>query len=286
MLQKILPIGFTYHETRCRKFEVNKIDGFMERIIHNEQLKAEKPQKWMASLLSCLLHDIEGKSVSSDFFESDGKKIPDIVRHIPLVDAGLILVMGQIETYGPMLIGQHTQCGCRHVNIVDVDLSNMTMPGFDFTATPMDEIVAHLQTGWRRVVDPSKAGQKELGWEHEVFDEFVFGIPTVGDALNNEKYFLASRVLDFQVRIVNDRLKHVRSSKTGFVMPNDMFEAYKAGFMFFADRGGLFANDRMIVRDTLNRLPQVNLAMQVTCENCQHDYNAGVNYQSFFPLVS
>jgi len=42
MLQKILPIGFTYPETRCRKFEVNKIDGFMERIIHNEQLKAEK----------------------------------------------------------------------------------------------------------------------------------------------------------------------------------------------------------------------------------------------------
>ena len=93
-------------------------------------------------------------------------------------------------------------------------------------------------------------------------------------------------MLDFQVKIVNDRLIRLRDSKADFEMPQDMFEAYKSANTFFGDRGGLYANDRMLIRDAINNLPQIDLTYTATCENCEQDYEASVGYGSFFPLVS
>jgi hypothetical protein len=286
-LKKVLPIGFVYEGQPYRHFEVNKVDGFLERIIHNDTLRTEKPQTWMAMVLSGLLSRIGDIAVSYEFVESGGKKIPNIVKHIPLPDAGLILVAGHIDTYGSVLKAQQLRCGnCRHKNIVDIDLNDARVPQVNEEDPIVEELTVHLKDGWRRTVDKTKAGQRELGWEDKVFDIFVFGIPTVGDALRNEKIYLTSRLLDFQVKLVNDRLKKVIASKDNFEMPNDMFEAYKAGNMFFADRGGLFANDRVVIRDAINSLPQIDLRFSVTCENCSQDFEAGVGFTSFFPLVS
>jgi len=284
-MNNMLPIGFVHEGQAYRSFEVNKVDGFMERIIHNETLRKERPQTWMAMVLSGLLKSIEGDAISYDFVESGGKKIPELVKRIPLADAGLVLIAGHVSTYGAVLKGQKARCTvCTHANTLDIDLATLKMP--EITDEVIETMKVQLQTGWQRVVDPSKAGQKELGWEDEVFDVFEFGIPTVGDALRNEKHYVACRVLDFQLKIVNDRLKSVKASKDGFVMPQDMFEAYKSASAFFADRNGLFGNDRTLIRDAMNKLPQVNMTVTVMCDSCMADFEAGVSYGSFFPLVS
>ncbi|MFH0989835.1 MAG: hypothetical protein V1799_07455 [bacterium] len=286
-MPNLLPVGFTYQGVDYRTFEVNLIDGFIERIIHNQMLRSEKPQTWVAMVVSGLLHTIGDNVVSSDFVESDGKKIPPIVKNIPIVDAGLILVKGHINTYGSELKNQKTKClHCGRPNVSDLDLNQMPIPTVDLNVPIQSEIVVKLPRGWKRQLDPEKRNQKELGWEDKVFDTFVFGIPSLGDALRNENLSTTSRVLDFQAKIVNDRLKRVVCSKDKFEMPSEMFEAYQAGNIFFADRGGLIANDRMAIRDALNKLPQISLQAPVTCNNCKQDYDASVDYASFFPLVS
>lgn len=284
-MKNVLPIGFNYDGRSYRSFEVNRINGFMERIIHNETLRRERPQTWMAMVVSGLLNTIEGDSVSYEFVDGGGKKIPEMVKRIPLADAGLILIAGQVHTFGSILKGQKARCiSCGHPNDLNIDLENMAIP--DGIGEPMESVTVQLETGWQRVLDPDKAGQKELGWEGKVFDVFEFGIPTIGDAIRNEKHFSSSRVLDFQLRIVNDRLMRVKCSKDGFVMPQDMFEAYKSANAFFADRHGLFSNDRTLIRDAMNKLPQVSLSVTAMCDSCMADFEAGVSYGSFFPLVS
>lgn len=285
-MKNVLPIGFTYEGRSYRMFDVNRIDGFMERIIHNETLRKERPQTWMAMVVSGLLNTLEGDSVSYDFVESNGKKIPELVKRIPLADAGLILIAGQVHTFGPVLKAQKARCSnCGSINKLDINLEDLTVP--DTSDSPvMESVTVNLETGWKRVVDPDKAGQKELGWEDKVFNVFEFGIPTIGDALRNEKHYVASRVLDFQLRIVNDRLKSLKTSKDGFVMPQDMFEAYKSANAFFADKYGLYSNDRTLIRDAMNKLPQVSMTVTTMCDDCMADFEAGVSYGSFFPLVS
>jgi hypothetical protein len=168
--------------------------------------------------------------------------------------------------------------------VLDIDLTELSVP--EPTDTILESVTVQLETGWKRIVDPSKAGQKELGWEDKVFDVFELGIPTISDAIRNEKSYVASRVLDFQLKIINDRLIKLKTSKDGFVMPNDMFEAYKSANAFFADRNGLYSNDRTLIRDAMNNLPQVSLEVTAMCDSCMADFQAGVSYGSFFPLVS
>lgn len=287
-MNNILPIGFVHEGQTYRSFEVNKVDGFMERIIHNETLRKERPQTWMAMVISGLLKSLEGDEVSYDFVESNGKKIPELVRRIPLADAGLVLIAGHVNTYKSILKAQKARCSvCGHVNTLDIDLADLKVP--EIADAVMETVTVQLQTGWKRTVDLSKAGQKELGWEDRVFNVFEFGVPTIGDALRNEKHYVASRVLDFQLRIVNDRLKSVKAVKDDgvpFAMPQDMFEAYKSANAFFADKNGLYGDDRTLIRDAMNKLPQVSMTVTVMCDSCMADFEAGVSYGSFFPLVS
>ncbi len=286
-LKNELPIGFEYQGETIRSFELNRIGGFLERIIHNDTLRSERPASWTASVLSGLLKTLGNQSVSFDFEESGGKNIPDVVNQIPLPDAGLILVAGHILTFGSILKKQKTHCprcrGDAGINIVDIDLS--TLPVSRSTEV-IKTLKVKLETGWQRVLDSSKAGQTELGWEDKVFDVFEFGLPTIGDQLRNQGSFSMSRITDFQVKLVNDRLERVECSKDGFVMPQNYFEAHKAGNLFFADKGGLWANDRMLIRDALNNLPQIDLNPEVVCGECQVPYKAPVSASSFFPLVS
>ena len=284
---KVLPIGFRYQGKSCRRFEVNRINGFAERIIHNEDMQRERPQTWMASVLSCLVSEIEGMVVAADFVESNGKKIPDLVKHIALPDAGMILAVGHTTTFGNVLADQKSRCPfCRKENRVDIDLEAAECPTVNLDDEPLETLKVKLRTGWKRILDPLKAGQQVLGWEDKVFDEFEFGVPTVGNALRNEKYYGESQLLDFQVRLVNEQLRAVRATKDGFEMPTDMFEAYKAGNVFFSDRDGLYADDRLVIRTAINNLPQADFSsMPVACAHCSKEYKTGVGYGSFFPLA-
>ena len=281
--KKVLPIGFKWNSQTIRSFNVNLIDGFIERVIHNEQMRADRPQTWMASVLSALLHDLNGVMVSSDFVASG--KVPEIVKALPLQDAGLVLMYGHTDTFGTVLKKQEAKCPhCRAQNSnLEIDLSELKRPAV--SESIIETVEAQLPRGWKRLLD-GKAGQKELGWENEVFNRFVFGVPTVGDAIRNEPHYSPARVLDFNARILNDQLQRVYASATKFVMPNEVFESYKAGFMFFADRGGLYADDRMAIRDAMNGLPQVDLVAQTVCGHCSRTFDLGVRLDSFFPVAS
>ena len=95
-----------------------------------------------------------------------------------------------------------------------------------------------------------------------------------------------TRILDFQVKLVNDNLTSFKTLEDGFQIPQDMFESLIAGNAFFADRGGLIADDRILVRDAINGLPQIDMLVETQCEDCQTTIKMALDYASFFPLVS
>jgi hypothetical protein len=283
-MKRVLPIGFTYQDEDITSFDVNLVGGFMERIIHNEVMRREKPQTWTASVLSGLLNTLGSKNVSYEFEESSGKKIPEIVKHIPLPDAAAILVAGHAETFGSVLKRQQCRCGrCNSTNFVDIDLESLKIPD---NKGVIGSLTVTLNRGWQRRSDKKLAGQKELGWEDKVFKVMTFKIPTIGDALRNEKTYSPTRILDFQVKLVNDNLTSFKTLEDGFQIPQDMFESMIAGNMIFADRGGLIADDRILVRDAMNGLPQIDMLVETQCGECQTTIKTALDYASFFPLVS
>ena len=285
-MKKVLPIGFTYQGEDITSFDVNLVGGFMERIIHNEAMRHEKPQTWTASVLSGLLNTLGSQNVSYEFEESSGKKIPEIVKHIPMQDAATILVVGHAETFGSVLKRQPVQCSnrrCNALNYIDIDLESLKIPD---NKGVIGSLTVTLNRGWQRRIDKNLAGQKELGWEDKVFKVMTFKIPTIGDALRNEKMYSPTRILDFQVKLVNDNLTSFKTLEDGFQIPQDMFESMIAGNMFFADRGGLIADDRILVRDAINGLPQIDMLVETQCGDCQTTIKTALDYASFFPLVS
>lgn len=271
-MKDILPIGFTGGGKEYRTFTLNEVSERLERLIHNDRERANHPQIWMAKVVSGLVKEIGDKPVSWEFWDKN-QSIPKIVEHIPLADAGYLLLAGHAHSYGSVIEGVQQKCmHCGRTFETNIDLEKLEVT---YAEKVIEEFVVDLEKGFVR-----EKGQEVLGFEGVPFKRYTFRVPLVKDGIKHEKWLSETDRLTFNTKIIAECLLRVESGGENSVeMEKKYVEMY--GAQLFTKLPPL---DRNKVRKGFADLPGANVAYDERCPKCGEETKVVADPSHFFPI--
>ena len=283
-----LPIGILSSdgESRQKEFSLIKVGEVTETIITNDAFRRNHPQKWLCRLISSFVEHIGSIKVYSEFRSSKFKEIPKAVAQLPIADAGYLLALGHMNTYGPDLDVGIQECDeCGRKTKYDVDLRKMKLKE-DSVKDP-NEFWAQLPNGFLRP-EGSTASEKVLPYTEIRWNRYFFRPPTLADAIAHEKHWTRTNMVNFNMRVLCDALVKVESweddgegnfSKTGEL--ETKFQNMEGHNLF----NKLDSADRRAIRATVNKLPALDMDVVQECSACGEDIELDVDTSNFFPLA-
>lgn len=178
-----LPIGFSVDGVGVMQVDIADTGSEAEKI-YTKKPKQGKVHTWMGQIIAVSVSNIAGNSIASNYLkQTDKNDIPELVKRIPLLDAGALLIQIQRECWEDVIPDQKincTNCGARLS--VEVELNKIEMPK-NSTGKPMLDYVVKLKKPHK-----IKSNGVELLAEYEgmEFNRMKFRTATLGDALKHE----------------------------------------------------------------------------------------------------
>lgn len=282
-----MPIGIKLGGKVLRSVTLAKTNGAAEQIF-TERLP-ERPYTWMGYVIAAGVHTLGDIPVAAearaDFIENGSISLPEVVTAIPMPELNNLLVEIHRRIWRARVKNQECLCKyCGSKMITEIDLTRI-----DFTdeqkAVLAEEgrdwfqIVVNLSDGWTFVAPRLANGQESplAGFDGAVFDRFTFRLPTLADAIRNEKH--ASDSVPFWRRIAYDCLTEVYSTTLGEALPA---QAYKAlGLKLYEQH--LTGEDLGLIREALrDSTPTMPFMYEETCPKCKRLTPVALEGNSFF----
>lgn len=255
-----VPVGYVVDGEYTRSIELLKTNGIAEEVFSKKL--AEKPYTWIANVIAVAVGKIGNVNVGSvvrDNYRKTGSvEIPKVLLNMPLADANTLLVEIHRRVWQNLIPRQEIMCKyCVKTMHADIDLSRIVMDERNQKImdaqgdNPYEFIVADLEDGFT-VNDWLNEMKKmeELGsLKDKVFNQLVFRIPTLGDAIRNERTSVTDNV-KFWRKMAFDALVFIRAVKDGQVI--DEFPTEQKIFLgnkLFDNY--LYTADLRIVRDAI-----------------------------------
>jgi len=269
MIEYKLPIGFKYKDTFIKTFTGYEVTGDAE-VVFTKKPKPTKVYTWFAEVISVAVKSINNESISDEFLKT--KTIPSIIKKIPLLDAGSLLMQIHRESWEDILYDQQFLCvNCGEKINADIDLNRLEVPTKDLET---EFLTCKLKKSYTL---KTKGVDRFADLEGLTFDTLKFRVPTLADAIKNE-----GRAKDdvlFWRMIAFDCLVDLSSSKDNHVIPNE-YRAGRGSLLFTKDIG---ARDLKVIRNTLKKeLPSVKMYYEDTCPNCGSETPHIANLTNFF----
>jgi hypothetical protein len=262
------------------EFNGNKIDeatllpsnGIAEEIFLKKL--QDKPYTWIGNVLSAgigYLGALEvGIPVRQEYQKTKTVAVPQIIKRLPLAEANSLLVEVHRRVWKTVVPKQSILCKfCGDHLKADVDLSNIKMSPenqevlekMSSTNQIFDFVVVDLVDSFTMTDLISKLNKPDLsGMENTKFDRLTFRVPTLNDAIKNEKH--VSDSLLFWRRMAQDCLVKIESVKDNVVFPDDYFPAL--GLELFKQY--LSAEDLSKVRGAMREeVPTLPFTYEETC---------------------
>lgn len=280
-----MPIGVSIGGKSLKNVTLLRVNGAAEKIF-TERLP-ERPYTWMGYVASAGIDNIDtvpvGAEVRNYYVENNSIQIPEIIMAMPLAEVNSLLVEIHRRIWKPFIPNQECLCKyCGSKFIQDIDLRLIDYSEKDkekFSDEDFSSLVVKLPQGWRYIAPSLPNGQESPLKEYDglLFDEFVFSVPTLADAIRNEK--VATDTINFWRRIAFDCLKEVRSSEDRVSLPEHayrpmglkLYNMYLDGEDLSAIRGAL--------RDSVPTLP---LFYEETCPTCHRQTPVVMEGNAFF----
>lgn len=210
-------VGYFFNNEYVKEVELLRANGTAEKIF-TEKL-SEKPYTWMGNVVAAGTKSIAGTptgTVIREEYEKTGgiSAIPMSVLSMPLADVNTLLVEIHRKVWKGLIKNQEVLCRyCTKKVITDIDLNKITLDEetseIAQETEQWDALVVNLKNGWVYSA-PTLMGTNRKAYEELnglVFNRFTFRIPTLMDAIRNEKY--AQNTIDFWRRIAFDCLMKV-----------------------------------------------------------------------------
>lgn len=207
-----LPVGLRINGEIYKDVELLKTNGVAEKIFTKKL--AEKPFTWQGNIVSAAVKSIGpiqiGAEVRKKYLEDGSVTIPQAVLDLPIAEINTLLVEIHRRVWVSFIPKQEIICKyCGRKLIADIDLDKIdylpeTKEMME-SITDYDTIVVDLKDGFEPPIIPKLTDKAEFtGITDTVYNRFVFRIPTLADAIRQEKYFSDS--IGFWRRIAMDCL--------------------------------------------------------------------------------
>ena len=186
MTNVYLPIGINDGESHITELPLAQTGGIAEKIYTKKPLKT-KLHTWFGKILAVSIDSIGSTDIAGEFAarkEADQDNIPDLIKKIPFVDVGSLLIQIQRECWDDTLTNQRINCvKCFESYLVTVELNKIDIPkntGKQYTEIFVDLPNTHTIDG-----DKLPDGVADMGGME--FNTLKFRVPTLGDAIDHEK---------------------------------------------------------------------------------------------------
>lgn len=193
--QFILPIGFKIDGREIKELPIAETKSFAEKI-YTKKPKQGKAHTWFAEVISASVESIDGVNIASDFEKS--KEIPSLVKQIPFLDAGSLVLQIQKNCWEPIISDQVIRCSnCGTRLTVDIELDKIEIPTTDKVVTEFSVKLTqphYINTGIELLSE----------FEGIAYNKLHFRVPTLGDAIRHEG--IAKDEIEFWKRLAFDCL--------------------------------------------------------------------------------
>lgn len=277
-----LPIGLRLNGEVHKEVELLKTNGVAEKIFVKKL--SEKPFTWQGNVVATAVKRIGnievGAEVRRKYLEDGAVTIPLPILKLPLAEINTLLVEIHRRVWVSFIPKQEIVCKyCGRKLIADIDLDKIDyLPESKEkleNITDYDFINVDLKDGFVPVAIPKLTDKPEYAGVTDVeFNRFVFRVPTLEDAIRQERYFTDS--IGFWRRIAMDCLVEVQrvvDDKVTDVLPKEFHTWY--GLKIFNEY--LSGKDLREIRTQLTEyLPTLPFAYYDTC---------GCDEQRTIPMV-
>lgn len=185
MKNYVLPIGFKYNDQDIVELPIADTGAEAEKI-YAKKPTATTLYSWFAKIIAISVDSIADHPIAEVYKkETDTNKFPDIVKKIPLVDAGSLLIQIQRECWEAVLADQRIVCvNCGATHEATIDLNRIEIPGSDNpNREASQDFVIDLGRAYQTVCDIEQ--MKEF--EGMKFNKLRFRTSTLEDGIKHEK---------------------------------------------------------------------------------------------------
>lgn len=192
-----LPLGLKVNGAHERNIELLTTNGVAEEVFLKKN--SEKPYSWIGNVISIATAKVGdqpvGASVRAEFSKSGVVTIPHVIKQFPLAEANSMLVEIHRRVWQNIIPRQQIMCKfCAKTLIADIDLNRIALKESDLEKLKNPEaiefIVVDLEDGfkldaWIKEIKKEEVLGDVIG---KTMNRLIFRIPTLGDAIKNEKY--------------------------------------------------------------------------------------------------
>lgn len=202
-LSLTLPLGVKINGQHERAVELLKTTGVAEEVFLKKN--SEKPYTWIGNAISIAVASIGstmiGSAVREGYSKSGVVEIPYAIKQLPLAEANTLLVEIHRRVWQNLIPKQQIICKfCTKQLVVDIDLNRieMTDEQKEKLSNPesIEYIVVDLEDGvdltsWIKEI---KKDEIYADCVDKTFNRLIFRLPTLGDAIRNEKWSTSDNV--------------------------------------------------------------------------------------------
>lgn len=229
-----LPVGFPVNNHYTREVELLKTNGVAEEVFSKKL--SEKPYTWIGNVIAIAtakIGDVSvGHTVREEYLKTGSVNIPSVVMKMPLADANTMLVEVHRRVWQNIIPKQEIMCKyCSRTLVDDINLSCIELSEeskkliADNNGNPFEFIVVTLPDGFT-VNDWVKLMKKDEEYSHLIdhtFNRMIFRIPTLGDAVRNEKLSVIDNIKFWRKLSIDClvKIEEIRDNKTIVEFPSD-----------------------------------------------------------------
>lgn len=215
-----LLVGYKFENNYLRNVSLLPSNGVAEKVFTAKI--PDRPFTWMGYVISIAVKDIDGVPVGAkcreEYVKTKGLTIPQVILQMPFADMNTATLEIHRLVWENLLKEQDNMCKfCAKPMKMDIDLNCIKVEPEDEDKidTEYSEITVDLPEGL--IYTPLGAGDKKILPEFEGmnFNRLVFRIPTLADAIRNEKS--ADDTILFWRKIAYDCLIRIESVDSGTV---------------------------------------------------------------------
>lgn len=266
-----LPVGLRINGEVHKEVELLKTNGVAEKIFTKKL--AEKPFTWQGNIVSAAVKRIGNIEIGADvrraYLEDGSVTIPTAVLKLPLAEINTLLVEIHRRVWVSFVPKQEIICKyCGRRLIADIDLDKIDyLPEAKEAMeniTDYEHCSVTLVDGFVPPVIPKITDKEQYaGITDTEYNQMVFRVPLLEDAIRHERYFADS--IGFWRRVAMDCLVAVNRVEDGNVvdtLPQEFHTYY--GLKIFNEY--LSGKDLRSIRTTLlEYLPTLPFAYYEPC---------------------
>jgi len=259
-------------------------NGAVEKIIVGK--KPDNPYTWICEVISVCLKEINGTPISApcraEYAKTGELTIPSKVRQIPLSVASIIIVEIHMRLWKDRVENQSGGCmNCGKLFTFDFDLSKIEMSKDNVDMlekmTQFRTLECELPNGFE-YSSPTLPNQVKAypEFDGKIYNKFIFRVPTIGDAMNNEKEN-GDQVMYWR-RIAFDCLLSVENDK-GEVLATNCWR--EMGLRLYNSE--MSSKDLIAIRKTLREsMPTLWFFHDETCPHCNRNTKVALEGNAVF----